>query len=250
MKRLFVSMSVFVLLLMGACTSMTTTSTETPVVTPAAIQNQTNFEAAVAKTRPSVVTIELVTQDPTTGQQQRAAGTGWVIDSKGFIATNEHVVSGASLNNITITSGDGTKFTPTGVQTDSSKDLAVLKINTQSLLAAGVGDSSKLVLGQPVATIGNALDLGIRVTTGVVSLLDVTMTYQSNNLTLSGLIETDAIINPGNSGGVLIDMSGNVMGITNGGLEGSSTDVEGFGYAININDAMPVLKSLMSKISG
>jgi serine protease Do len=111
---------------------------------------------------------------------------------------------------------------------------------------ASIGDSSQLKEGQPVAAIGNALDLGVRVTAGVVSLLNVTITL-STNQTMNGLIETDAAINPGNSGGVLVTTSGEVVGITNAGLQGNN--VELFGYAIPINDAMPVINELMTQIS-
>jgi len=174
-----------------------------------------------------------------------AAGTGWVLDKNGLIVTNEHVV--ASARTITISLNDGRKFTATAVQTNPEKDLAVVKINAQNLPTAIIGDSSKLKLGQQVAAIGNALDLGIRVTTGVVSQLDVSISFQ-NNQKFTGLIETDASINPGNSGGVLINISGEVVGITNAGLEDPNSDPEDFGYAISINEALPVLKQLASQV--
>ena len=90
-------------------------------------------------------------------------------------------------------------------------------------------------------------------TGGLVSRLGTTATYsvtggQGNSITLNNLIETDATINPGNSGGVLINTSGQVVGIVNAGLEGPNTDIEGFGYAISIDGAMPILNGLISKL--
>jgi serine protease Do len=206
----------------------------------------TDFITAAEKLTPSVVIIEveMVTQD-LSGQPsvQPAAGSGWVVGANGLIATNNHVVDGAQ--SITITLADGRKLDAVSVKGNADKDLAVIKIDAQNLPVASIGDSSQLKMGQPVATIGNALDLGVRVTAGVVSLLDVSITL-STNQTMSGLIETDAAINPGNSGGVLVNMSGEVVGITNAGLEGSN--VELFGYAIPVNDAMPVINQLISQI--
>jgi S1-C subfamily serine protease len=199
-----------------------------------------DFTTAVEKALPSVVIIEV-----DLGAQGGAAGTGWLFDANGHIVTNAHVIAGAQ--SITVTLNDGRKFTATGSQSNTDKDIAVVKINAQNLTAASIGDSSSVKMGQAVAAIGNSLDLGLRVTAGVASRLDVSITYQ-NNLTINGCIETDAVLNPGNSGGVLIDTSGNVIGITNATLEGPNTDVEGFDYAISINEALPVINSLVSKL--
>ena len=83
-------------------------------------------------------------------------------------------------------------------------------------------------------------------TSGVVSQLNVPVSY--NNISLTGLIETDAAINPGNSGGVLINLAGQVIGVPNAGLQDSNLDVENFGYAITINEAMPVINTLVSQL--
>jgi serine protease Do len=219
-----------------------------PAASPAvALTSPTDFVAAVEKVKPSIVIIEdeMTTQNvfgqPTVGQ---AAGSGWVVGADGLIVTNNHVVDGAQ--SITVTLADGTKLDAVTVKGNTDKDLAVIKIDAQNLPVASIGDSSQLKEGQPVAAIGNALDLGVRVTAGVVSLLNVTITL-STNQTMNGLIETDAAINPGNSGGVLVNTSGEVVGITNAGLQGNN--VELFGYAIPINDAMPVINELMTQIS-
>jgi serine protease Do len=158
--------------------------------------------------------------------------------------TNNHVVDSAQT--ITVILADGTKHSASSVKTNPGKDLAVVQIQAQNLPTVTIGDSSQLMLGQPVAAIGNALDLGVRVTSGVVSLLNVSISF--GNLSFNGLIETDATINPGNSGGVLINILGEVVGIPNAGLDAPNLDVENFGYAININDAMPVINNLMAQI--
>lgn len=250
--KLLAAISILALFALVSCTSgpiSALSPASAPSQATADVSNtgaSIDFVSAVESVRPAVVAIEVqLPAQGVSGQPQRAAGSGWIIDSNGLIVTNEHVVANATT--ITIALVDGRKFTSKAVQTSPDNDLAVVKIDARNLPVASIGDSSNLKLAQPVAIIGNALDLGIRVTTGVVSLLDVSITYQ-NNLSLSGLIETDAPINPGNSGGVLVNMSGEVVGITNAGLEGPSIDIEGFGYAISINEAMPVIKDLMSRI--
>ncbi len=221
--------------------------------TPSPTDNTTNpvadFVTAVEAVFPSCVIIEVVYGPqgaPTDPTAQAGAGSGWIVNSNGLIVTNNHVVDGAV--SITITLSDGSKHNSTAVKTDFNQDLAVVKINAQNLTAAKIGDSSALKMGQPVAAVGNSLDMGLRVTSGVVSRLDVSITYSSDNLTLNHIIETDAVLNPGNSGGVLINASGEVVGITNASLEGPNTDVEGFDYAISINQAMPVINNLISQM--
>lgn len=232
----------------GGSTIVTTTVTVTPLSSSGAL----DFVAAVNKVLPSVVIIEdeQTVQGPF-GQTQtaQAAGTGWVLNSNGVIVTNAHVVYNAT--NIKITLADGRVFPSVDAQSDINNDLAVIKIAANNLTPASIGDSANLQLGQMVAAVGNSLDMGVRVTGGLVSRLNNSATYSidgQTNVTMDGLIETDATINPGNSGGVLIDISGNVMGITSSGLSGPTTDVTGFGYAININKAMPIINSLASKL--
>jgi S1-C subfamily serine protease len=205
-----------------------------------------DFTSAVNKVEPSVVVIEATVQttgffgQKITGQD---SGTGWIVDSSGLIVTNEHVIDGAS--SITITLADGRSFPSVAVQSDSNADLAVIKINAANLPAAAVGSSTTLAVGQPVAAVGNALDLGISATAGVVSRLDTSLTF-SDGTTLNNLIETDAAINPGNSGGPLVNVNGEIVGITNAKLV--ETGVEGIGYAMNITNAMTTINGLIAKI--
>jgi len=197
----------------------------------------------VAKVRPSVVAIntEVVTYDffnqPFT---QEGAGSGWIIDEDGLIVTNNHVVAGAKT--ITVTLADGRTFPAGVVGTDALADLAVLKINDTNLPTANIGDSSKLRIGEWVLAIGNALGEGITVKEGIVSRLRVSIQV-SQGQTLYDLIDTSAAINPGNSGGPLVNIAGEVIGITSAKL--AAIEVESLGYAISINAAMPIIEELV-----
>ncbi|MFH1639246.1 MAG: trypsin-like peptidase domain-containing protein [Chloroflexota bacterium] len=201
--------------------------------------------AVVDRVKPSVVVIDVIARGydifnfPVT---QEGAGSGWIVDSDGLIVTNNHVVSGAQEINVTLS--DGRSFEAQEVSTDPLSDLAVIKIDATGLPAARVGDSSDLKVGTLVAAIGNALGRGISMTGGWISRLDVSIDA-SGGQTLYDLIETDAAINPGNSGGPLVNMAGEVIGITSAKLV--DVDVEGIGYAIASNTAMPIISELITK---
>jgi len=204
-----------------------------------------NFADVVAEVKPSVVAIntEVITYDifnrPFT---EKGAGSGWILDEDGIIVTNSHVVEGAKA--ITVTLADGRTFPVETVRTDPLTDLAVVTIDAQNLPAANIGDSSKLRICDPVVAIGNPLGLGISAKPGWVSRLGVSLQISSGQ-TLYDLIETDAPINPGNSGGALVNMSQEVIGITSAKI--AMVGVEGMGYAISINQAMPIIKELIQK---
>ena len=189
-----------------------------------------DYVAVVAKVKPSVVAIKTDT----------AAGSGWIINQDGVIVTNNHVVAGAST--ITITLDDGSTFPAQTVSTDPLTDLAIVKIDAQNLPAADIGDSSLLEIGEQVAAIGNSLGMGISMKGGWISRLGVSIAVSAGQ-TLDDLIETDAAINPGNSGGPLVNMAGEVIGITSAKI--SMVGVEGMGYAISINTTMPVINELI-----
>ncbi len=169
----------------------------------------------------------------------QGAGSGWVIDGSGIIVTNNHVVEGAQT--ITVQLEDGTTYSPVDIKTDPATDIAILRIDAGQLPALEVGDVSKLRVGDWVVAVGNALGLGISVKDGIVSRLGVSIQMSSSE-TYSNLIETNAAINPGNSGGPLVNLAGEVVGITS--LKLSTAGVEGMGYAINIGDAIPVIQRL------
>jgi serine protease Do len=199
----------------------------------------------VAQVKPSVVAIstEMVTFDffnrPFT---QEGAGSGWILDENGIIVTNNHVVEGADA--ITVTMDDGTTYpVETGaVFTDRLNDLAVVKINAQNLPALEIGDSAALRVGDWVIAIGNALGQGIRATEGIVSRHGVSIPI-SQGQTLYNLVETSAAINPGNSGGPLVNLAGEVIGITSAKI--ATIGVEGMGYAISTETAIPIIEELV-----
>ena len=205
-----------------------------------------NIADVVAKVKPSVVAIntEVVTFDffnrPFT---QQGAGSGWILDKNGIIVTNNHVVEGAS--SITVTMDDGSTFTvdQSAVFTDSLNDLAVIKINAPNLPAVTVGDSTALRVGEWVVAIGNALGQGIRATEGIISRQGVAIPVAPGQ-TLYDLIETTAAINPGNSGGPLVNMAGEVIGITSAKI--ATVGVEGMGYAISTDTAIPIIEELIT----
>lgn len=195
----------------------------------------------VAKVRPSVVAINTEFTD-IFSRTQRGAGSGWIIDSKGLIVTNNHVVEGAKTVNATLENGQ--TYTANTIRTDPINDLAVIDIGVDDLPAVTVGDSSKLRVGDWVLAIGNALGQGIRATEGIISNTGVNITVDSGE-TLYNLLETTAAINPGNSGGPLVNLSGEVIGITSAKL--AAVGVEGMGYAISSNTASPIIHDLITK---
>jgi serine protease Do len=204
-----------------------------------------SFADVVAEIKPSVVAVntEVITYDIFNRSfTQEGAGSGWIIDKDGYIVTNNHVVEGA--NSITVTLADGRTLPAQKVYADAYSDLAIVKIDAQNLTAASVGDSSQLRVGDWVMAIGNPLGLGISAKEGIVSRLGVSLEISAGQ-TMYDLIETSAAINPGNSGGPLVNMAGEVIGITS--IKISTSGVEGMGYAISINNAVPVIKELIQK---
>ena len=205
----------------------------------------TDFIKAADTVKPSVVLINVQTVTAVLSGRtvtQRSSGSGWIINSDGLIVTNNHVVADAI--SIEITLADGRTFPSLMVRTDAVTDLAVVKINAHNLPVLKIGDSDKLQVGQPVAAIGNAVGRGLNMTGGWISRLDNSIVF-SDGSSFSGLIGTDAAINPGNSGGPLINIDGEVVGITNAKLV--RTGVEGIGYAISINNALKTINNLIAK---
>ena len=175
-------------------------------------------------------------------QVESGAGSGVIISSGGYILTCAHVVSGASQ--ITVTIGD-TDYTATVVGEDDTSDVAVLKIDATGLTPATVGDSDSLSVGDSVLAVGNPLgELGGTVTSGIVSALNRSVTIQGTSSTNTmSLIQMDASVSPGNSGGGLFNMNGELIGLVN--AKSSSSDAEGLGFAIPINDAIQVAQDLL-----
>jgi serine protease Do len=199
--------------------------------------------ALVQTARPSVVSVynqlrlDISLQvDPPEG-----AGTGIIIDSKGIVLTNAHVVENARA--IEVLLDDNRRVTAKLVGADTLSDLAVLRIEASNLKALPLGDSGSLHLGDAVVALGNALNLegGPTVTEGIVSALN--RSIEAENSVISDLIQTDAAINPGNSGGPLLNLSGEVVGI-NTAVAGNAQNI---GFAIAITPAKPLIEELLDK---
>ena len=175
-------------------------------------------------------------------QVESGAGSGVIISSDGYILTCAHVVDGAST--ITVTIGDK-DYTATLVGEDTTSDIAVIKIDADGLTPATVGNSDSLKVGQNVMAVGNPLgELGGTVTGGMISALNRSVTIQgSSSVNTMSLIQMDASVSPGNSGGGLFNMNGELVGIVN--AKSSSSDAEGLGFAIPINDAIKVAQELL-----
>jgi S1-C subfamily serine protease len=204
------------------------------------------------KTAPGVAFIQSTIVQSTPGpfglpdqQPGQATGSGFVLDSQGYIATNAHVVSGAS--DVQVSFGKSNPVPAKVVGKDLSTDLAVIKIDPAKvkLTPLPLGDSSSLRVGDPVVAIGNPFGYDDTVTTGIVSALGREI-QAPNNFSIDHTIQTDAAINPGNSGGPLLDQQGRVVGInsqiaTGGGGKGSV----GIGFAIPVNLAKQVFPALI-----
>lgn len=199
----------------------------------------------VALVKPSVaaINVEAITYDIfNRAYRSQGAGSGWIIAEDGWIVTNNHVVENADT--VSVTLDDGRVFTAEKVYTDPLTDLAVIKIDAEGLPALAVGDADALRVGDWVVALGNSLGRGISATVGIVSSSHVSLAI-SEGQTLDDLIQTDAAINPGNSGGPLVNLAGQVVGITS--VKVAQVGVEGMGYAISTNEALPIIAQLIEK---
>jgi putative serine protease PepD len=183
-----------------------------------------------------------------------SSGSGFIIDSSGFILTNNHVVEEAVLAkaSIVVTLNNGKEYESKIVGRDASYDLAVLKILATGLPALQFGDSDKIAVGDSVIAIGSPLGLSGTVTLGIISAKDraVTAGGSAGETSFINALQTDAAINPGNSGGPLIDTTGAVIGINSAiaTLSGASTSQAGsigLGFAIPINQARKTADQLI-----
>jgi S1-C subfamily serine protease len=180
-------------------------------------------------------------------QQGTATGSGFVLDKDGTIATNAHVVDGATK--VSVRFGDGAAHTAKVLGVDKSTDLALLKIDPQgvNLQPLALGSSHGLQVGDPTIAIGNPFGLDRTLTTGVVSALQRQI-KAPNGFTIDNVIQTDAAINPGNSGGPLLDATGRVIGINSQIETGSGGNGNvGIGFAIPIDTIKQKLNDLKTK---
>lgn len=188
-------------------------------------------EAVISKVQPGIVQIDVLTAS------QHALGSGVIIDARGYVVTNNHVVANAS--SIRVTLSDNRSFSAQVVGTDSADDLAVIKFTPPSSGVTTVtpGDSSQLRVGQDVLAIGSPLGNAETVTRGIISALNRNVSEGQGGATLPDAIQTDAPINPGNSGGALVDMKGNLIGMpTLNAIDTEfNTPANGLGFAIPSN---------------
>jgi serine protease Do len=210
---------------------------------PAAAAEPTAITAAVEAIGPSVVNIDttaltqeffgpFVREVPSQGQ-----GSGVIFSEDGLVLTNNHVIEGAQVISVTLT--DKRQFEARVVGRDPLSDLAVLKISAdQALPAARMGDSDAVRIGEWVVAVGNPLGFSNSVTVGVLSARERSLTSE-----LRDLLQTDAAINPGNSGGALVNVRGEVIGITTAIIRGA----QGIGFAIPSNTAVRIASELREK---
>ena len=175
----------------------------------------------------------------------QGSGSGSIIDTKGHILTNQHVVANAQKLEVTL--GDGSKWPAKLVGSDPDSDLAVIKIDApkEKLKVIPMGDSKNLKIGQKVLAIGNPFGLQRTLTTGIVSSVGRTIRSDAGTL-IEDVIQTDAAINPGNSGGPLLNSDGEIIGINSAILSPSGGNV-GIGFAVPVNTAKQVVPELLSK---
>lgn len=198
--------------------------------------------AVIAKVRPTVVQVNV------TSNQGSGLGSGVIIDKRGYIVTNNHVVNGART--IEVVLADGTKLNAQLTGIDAADDLAIIKINPPANMpVATLGDSSKLRVGQDVLAIGNPLGITQTVTNGIISALNRSVSEGQGGATIPDAIQTDAPINPGNSGGALIDMQGNLIGIpTLAAIDPEfRTPANGVGFAIPVNRVKFIAPQIIEK---
>jgi serine protease Do len=174
----------------------------------------------------------------------RGSGSGVIISNDGYIVTNNHVVKNASSNGIKVILTDKREFTAELIGTDPVTDVAVIKVKTDNLPVASVGNSDNVQVGQWVLAVGNPLGLNNTVTAGIVSALGRNINMGSDNYAINNFIQTDAAINPGNSGGALVDINGLVVGI-NTAIKTTNGYYQGYGFAIPINLAKQVASELI-----
>lgn len=224
-----------------------------------AVSTVTDVSSIAEKAMPSLVAINdtmTVEQNNFFGMPQtyqaQSSGSGIIVgqnDTELLIATNNHVVSGATDMKVTFT--DSTQIAAAVKGTDSATDLAIIAVKLSDIPSdtmskikvATLGNSDNVKVGQQVIAIGNALGYGQSLTVGYISALDREITDE--NGIQHTYIQTDAAINPGNSGGALLDLNGNVIGIN--AAKNASTEVEGMGFAIPISKAQEILNNLMTK---
>jgi serine protease Do len=168
-------------------------------------------------------------------------GSGFIVHPNGYLVTNNHVIDRA--RQVSVELADGRKLQADLISADPEADLAVLKIRTdQPLPALSLGDSSDLLIGEPVIAVGNPLGFSHSVSTGIVSAIHRDLKDNANRVLMGDLVQTDAAINPGNSGGPLLNAYGQVIGI-NTAIRG---DAQNIGFAVPVSRLRDLIPELMN----
>jgi S1-C subfamily serine protease len=221
-------------------TTAATQPSNAPATTTAPA-GSTDLAALYKAVAPSVVQIV------TSGGGDEATGSGVIIDAAGTILTNNHVVTNDTVN---VLLSDGRTVSGTVAGRDTQWDLAVVRLTNapDGLVAAKLGDSSKVVTGQTVVAIGAPFGLAGTYTSGIVSAINRTFSTGRGSAPMRGLIQTDAAINPGNSGGPLFNLAGDVIGIATA-IESPIRGSVGVGFAVPINQAQAALPALVRGVA-
>ena len=233
--------------------AQTLAATNVNKLTTTAVTGGADVTAIAKKAGPSIVGIRMTVSGTRfnyygISNDQASEGSGIIYTEDGYIMTNYHVVSSADPRSglsdravLEVFLPDGREAKAKFIGGDSKTDLALIKIDLNGLTAAEIGDSSKLEVGEPAVAIGNPLGMEFAgsVTAGVISALNRTVEVDGREM---NFIQTDAAINSGNSGGALLNTEGQVIGINS--VKVAASGVEGLGFAIPVNDAMPVIREL------
>lgn len=211
-------------------------------ITPTDDYNAVTAVAKKAMNSVVGITTVVVTRDWIWERAQEGVGSGVIVDSRGYILTNSHVIGDGNAKSITVLYENGDTIEGEVLWYDTLLDLAVVKAEGRNLPAAELGDSDYLEVGELAVAIGNPLGLDFQrsVTSGVISGLHRSIRIDKYNI-IEDLIQTDASINPGNSGGPLLNRHGQVIGINTAKIQTG----EGLGFAIPINIAKPIVEEVI-----